>query len=257
VLAEAVKLAGALTRRTLLHIPYPQRLCRKVVVACTAVGVSCDKSEEGPLLSSFRGVQREFSQNADGTYHFAFSLPHQERQEQRDEDGKVTGYFAFVDKSGEEFSLHFDADEEGYQPESDNLPQAPEDTEDVQNAREEFLRYYEQTAKFLSELGSEEDSGSYSSSEEDEYEDEDSSSEEDEDSDESEEEEDEEEEEEEEKSNGRFASHTQRRTNEVFRTRNDNRNRAQRVPSRFVTSRDKTSKFPPRPAAASIFGRRT
>ncbi|XP_066968179.1 cyclin-dependent kinase 11B-like [Macrobrachium rosenbergii] len=165
-----------------------------LVLVTLGAFVTSDKPDDGPLLSTFRGEHREVQRNPDGTYHFSFSLPQQERQEQRDADGKVTGYFAFVDNSGEEFSLHFDADKDGFQPESDGLPEAPEDTADVQNAREQFLQYYEQTARFLEELGSDEDS---SSEEDGEYSDEDSSSEEDSD-------EEEEEEEEEEEDNGRF-----------------------------------------------------
>ncbi|XP_068227463.1 larval cuticle protein 16/17-like [Palaemon carinicauda] len=160
-----------------------------VVLVSLSAFVSSDKPADGPLLSTFRGEQRDVQHNADGTYQFSFSLPQQERQEQRDEDGKVTGYYAFVDNSGEEFSLHFDADEGGFQPESDGLPEAPVDTEDVQKAREQFLQYYEQTARFLEALGSDEDSES--SEEDSEYSDEDSSSEEDSDSDEDSEEEEE------------------------------------------------------------------
>ncbi|XP_064106599.1 YTH domain-containing protein 1-like isoform X2 [Macrobrachium nipponense] len=155
---------------------------------------------EGPLLSTFKGVNREFIQNTDGTYHFSFSLPQQDRYENRDADGKVTGSFSFVDNSGEEISVKYDADDKGFRPESDALPEIPEDTDDVQSAREQFLRYYEQTKKFLENLGSDEDSDDSSSSEEsDEYDDndeEDESDEED-DSDEDSDEEDSEEEEEE------------------------------------------------------------
>ncbi|XP_063590796.1 uncharacterized protein LOC134767654 isoform X1 [Penaeus indicus] len=159
---------------------------------------------EGPLLSTFKAVHQDLRQNADGTYEFSFSLPQQSRSEQRDADGKVTGAFAFVDPEGEEVSVNFDADDEGYKPESDALPQAPEDTDDVQSARDEFLKYYEETVKYLEALASDEedDDDDSSSSEEDDYDD--SSSEEDsdedsdeEDSDEEEEEDDDEEEEEE------------------------------------------------------------
>lgn len=166
---------------------------------------------EGPLLSTFKAISQNLRQNADGTYEFSFSLPQQSRSEQRDADGKVTGAFAFVDPEGEEVSVNFDADDEGYKPESDALPEAPEDTDDVQNARQEFLKFYEETVKYLEALASDEedDDDDSSSSEEDDYDD-DSSSEEDddddsdEDSDEEEEEEDEEDEEEEDEQPFRF-----------------------------------------------------
>lgn len=163
------------------------------VVALIAVSVTAETSSgedqfEGPLLSTFKGIHRELIQHPDGTYRFSFSLPQQNRQESRDADGKVTGSFSFVDNGGKETSVRYDADHEGYRPESDAIPEIPEDTDDVQSAREEFLRFYEQTVKFLEELGSDEDdSDSSSSSEEsDEYDyedDEDDSSEEDDDDD--------------------------------------------------------------------------
>ncbi|KAK7086316.1 hypothetical protein SK128_016266 [Halocaridina rubra] len=133
-----------------------------------------EEQYEGPLLSTFQGVHRELYQHPDGVYRFSFSLPQQDRYEHRDADGKVSGSFSFVDKSGEEFSVKYDADDEGFRAESDALPEVPEDTDDVQSAREEFLKYYEQTVKFLKDLGSDEgsdedDDSSSSSEESDEY----------------------------------------------------------------------------------------
>lgn len=63
--------------------------------------------------------------------------------------------------------------------------QAPEDTPDVAQAREQFLKYYDQTAKYLAELASDEDDSSSSEEsdeEDDESSEEDSSEEDDEDS---------------------------------------------------------------------------
>ena len=40
-------------------------------------------------LSTFKSSQNQLVRGPDGTYSFAFSLPQQERTEQRDENGKV------------------------------------------------------------------------------------------------------------------------------------------------------------------------
>ncbi|XP_071546860.1 larval cuticle protein 1-like isoform X2 [Panulirus ornatus] len=120
----------------------------------------------------------DFSDESDGNYVFSFSLPDQERVENRDAFGKVTGSFSFVDKAGQAVSVQFDADENGYRPLSDALPQAPLDTNDVALARQQFLRYYENRAKFLEEVNSDESNSYEDSFESDE---DDSSSEEDDD----------------------------------------------------------------------------
>ncbi|XP_050712101.1 high mobility group nucleosome-binding domain-containing protein 5-like [Eriocheir sinensis] len=150
------------------------------------------------LLSTFRSSQNELLRGPDGTYRFAFSLPQQERTEQRDENGKVTGSYAFVDPVGEEVSVRYTADHDGFRAESDALPKAPEDTPDVAAARATFLNYYDRTAKLLEALNEEEDysydDDESSSSESDSS----SSSQEDDDEESNEEEEDEDEEEEEE-----------------------------------------------------------
>ncbi|XP_069957898.1 uncharacterized protein [Cherax quadricarinatus] len=119
-----------------------------------------------PVLSTYTRSNYQVVHNPDGTYYFAFSLPQQSRSEERNSDGKVSGSYAFVDNAGEEVSLRYDADHEGFRAESDALPQVPEDTDEVAKAREEFLRYYEQFSSFLKMLGSDEE-GEEESSEED------------------------------------------------------------------------------------------
>ncbi|KAG7154698.1 Cuticle protein 6-like 7, partial [Homarus americanus] len=103
----------------------------QVVVATLLVGrssagvlpVSLSEYQDLPRLSTFQDVHHQVSHNPDGTYHFSFSLPQQSRAEERDADGKVTGSFAFVDPVGKEVSVRYDADDEGFRPESDALPQ--------------------------------------------------------------------------------------------------------------------------------------
>ncbi|XP_076031989.1 uncharacterized protein LOC143019898 [Oratosquilla oratoria] len=120
-----------------------------------------DDSEElvGPLLSTFQGVQHEVQHHGnDGVYKFFFTLPQQERAEERDTYGKVIGSFAFVDPYGQETSVNFDAGEDGYLPQSDALPQVPVDTDEVQQARLQFLESYQRFAEYLEDLHSDEDS---------------------------------------------------------------------------------------------------
>ncbi|XP_076031992.1 uncharacterized protein LOC143019900 [Oratosquilla oratoria] len=120
-----------------------------------------DDSEElvGPLLSTFQGVQHEVQHHGnDGVYKFFFTLPQQERAEERDTYGKVIGSFAFVDPYGQETSVNFDAGEDGYLPQSDALPQAPDYTDEVQQARLQFLESYHRFAEYLEDLHSDEDS---------------------------------------------------------------------------------------------------
>ncbi|KAK8376913.1 hypothetical protein O3P69_010094 [Scylla paramamosain] len=155
---------------------------------------------EGPLLSTFKEITQRESRGPLGSYQFSFSLPQQERFEHRDEQGKVTGTYTFVDKIGNEVSVNYDADHSGFRARSDSLPQPPQDTPDVAKAKEEFLRHYQRTAQLLKVFDEEESSESSEEDDDDESEsDEDSSSsEEGEDSDEDEEDDDEEEEDEEE-----------------------------------------------------------
>ncbi|XP_071546862.1 pupal cuticle protein Edg-78E-like [Panulirus ornatus] len=148
--------------------------------ASSAAALPTDDLDDVPLLSTFRQNHHDVSHNPDGTYVFSFSLPQQERAEERDAFGKVTGAFAFVDKTGQEVSVHFDADEDGYHPESDALPQAPHYTDEVAIARDLFLKFYGQRVEFLSEVASDE----FESSEESDEDSDESSEESDEDSDE-------------------------------------------------------------------------
>ncbi|XP_045120950.1 zinc finger and BTB domain-containing protein 47-like [Portunus trituberculatus] len=160
---------------------------------------------EGPLLSTFKEITHRESRGPLGSYQFSFSLPQQERFEHRDEQGKVTGTYTFVDKIGNEVSVNYDADHSGFRARSDSLPQPPQDTPDVAKAKEEFLRHYQRTAQLLKLVDEKDDSESSEEDDDDESEsDEDSSSSEededsDEDSDEDEEEDDDDEEEEEDK----------------------------------------------------------
>ncbi|XP_076031997.1 uncharacterized protein LOC143019905 [Oratosquilla oratoria] len=182
------------------------RITRAAVWIVTFVGTSVqDQRYEGPLLSTFREVNNEYEQGSDGAYRFSYSLPDQERHEERNSDGTVTGSYAFVDDTGEEVSVKYVADEDGFRPESDALPQVPEDTDEVKKAREEFFKIYEETLKLLGSSESDEDSeDSDSSDESDDDDDDEESSEE-----ESDEEEEENEVEEEKVSRGQFRSPVQ------------------------------------------------
>ncbi|XP_076032000.1 uncharacterized protein LOC143019909 [Oratosquilla oratoria] len=170
----------------------------------TFVGNSIqDERYEGPLLSTFRKVNNEYEQGSDGAYRFSYSLPQQERHEERNSDGTVTGSYAFVDDAGEEVSVKYVADEDGFRAESDALPQVPEDTDEVKKAREEFFKIYEETLKLLGSSESDEDSEDSDSSDESDDDDEESSEEE------SDEEEEENEEEEEKETRGHFRAPVQ------------------------------------------------
>ncbi|XP_076031999.1 uncharacterized protein LOC143019908 [Oratosquilla oratoria] len=175
-----------------------------ILLIVTFVGNSIqDERYEGPLLSTFRKVNNEYEQGSDGAYRFSYSLPQQERHEERNSDGTVTGSYAFVDDAGEEVSVKYVADEEGFRAESDALPQVPEDTDEVKKAREEFFKIYEETLKLLGSSESDEDSEDSDSSDESDDDDEESSEEE------SDEEEEENEEEEEKETRGHFRAPVQ------------------------------------------------
>merc|ERR1711862_985096 len=111
--------------------------------------------------------------------------------EERTSSGEVSGKYAFVAPEGEEYEFKYSADDEGFHVESDALPEVPEDTDVVKEAKEEFFAAYE---KALELAGSYEYESYEDSSEEDD--DEESSEESDESSEEDSEEEEEEEEEE-------------------------------------------------------------
>ncbi|XP_076031994.1 uncharacterized protein LOC143019902 [Oratosquilla oratoria] len=148
-------------------------MCSLVHTVILAMAVSFCRGDEsaeevvGPLLSTFQGVQHEVQHHeGDGIYKFFFTLPQQERAEERDAYGKVIGSFAFVDPYGQETSVNFDAGEDGYVPQSDALPQPPLDTAEVQKARQEFFASYRRVAEYLDDLHSDEDDSDDESSEE-------------------------------------------------------------------------------------------
>ncbi|XP_050712100.1 uncharacterized protein LOC126996073 [Eriocheir sinensis] len=164
----------------------PVTICVTAVVVAAGwwcLQAAAQSTFKGPLLSSFKGVTQTASQGPQGSYKFSFSLPQQERLEHRDEQGKVTGTYSFVDKVGREVSVTYDADHNGFRARSDALPQPPQDTPDVAKAKEEFLRHYERTARLLRVLEEKEEEEDSQSSEEDEESDENSDEDSDEDED--------------------------------------------------------------------------
>ncbi len=93
-----------------------------------------------------------------------------------DESGVVTGYhylngdpgvrvdggFGFTDEEGRSYDLTFEADENGYRPSADFLPQAPEEPEEIREARANFYSLWEAIAaehQALREEAGEEDGG--------------------------------------------------------------------------------------------------
>ena len=63
-----------------------------VVAQVTTAAYIPTASEEQDVihrLSTFKSAQSQLVRGPDGTYSFSFSLPQQERTEQRDKDGKV------------------------------------------------------------------------------------------------------------------------------------------------------------------------
>ena len=78
-----------------------------VVVVAALAGVTSaayipatpEDSDPMNLLSTFKSSQSQLVRGPDGTYSLSFSLPQQERTEQRDENGKVSNMPDFrVDK---------------------------------------------------------------------------------------------------------------------------------------------------------------
>lgn len=125
---------------------------------------------------------------------FFYLLPTSSRSEQRTASGEVTGEYAFVAPEGDEFEFRYSAGDEGYRVESDALPVAPEDTDEVKRAKEEFFAAYEKALELAGSYEDDEESSEESSEEYGEESDEDSSEESDEDEDSEEDEEEEEEE---------------------------------------------------------------
>nr|XP_045583536.1 nucleolin-like [Procambarus clarkii] len=92
-------------------------------------------------LESFKGFRNDFS-GSGGRYVFLYHVGDSERQEERNDDGEVRGQYAFVAPEGDEYHFKYDADKDGYRVESEALPEAPEDTEDVKRAKEAFFLAY-------------------------------------------------------------------------------------------------------------------
>ncbi|ROT75954.1 early cuticle protein 3 [Penaeus vannamei] len=105
-----------------------------LIVAVAAAAALPDKTyerEDTPKLKSFSSFRNEFTQSGDeGKYFFVYHVGDSERAEERNEDGEVSGHFAFVAPEGDEYEFKYDADKEGYRVESDALPEAPEDTDE-------------------------------------------------------------------------------------------------------------------------------
>jgi len=84
-----------------------------------------------------------------GTYRFGYVVPgHSSRYEVRAEsseekgDFEVEGSYSFIAPNGEKHEFKYEADEDGYEVESESLPRAPEDTPEVIQAREAFFDAY-------------------------------------------------------------------------------------------------------------------
>merc|ERR1719187_1744269 len=88
------------------------------------------------------------------------------QEEEITSSGEVSGKYAFVAPSGEEYEFKYNADEEGYRVESDALPEAPEDTDAVKEAKEEFFAAYEKALELAGSYEYEYDEYSDESSEE-------------------------------------------------------------------------------------------
>jgi len=174
-------------------------LCRPVADS----ELTASQEAEIQYLSNFESYKNDVEHHTgDGTYSFTYHVGNSEREEERTSSGEVSGKYAFVAPEGDEYDFKYNADEEGFRVESDALPEAPEDTDAVKEAKEEFFAAYE---KALEAAGSYEYEYEEDSDESSEESDEDSDEESSEESDESSEEDsDEDEEEEESQSRGYF-----------------------------------------------------
>ncbi|CAL4099037.1 unnamed protein product [Meganyctiphanes norvegica] len=84
-----------------------------------------------------------------GAYKFHYEVPgHSSRVEEyakssEEDDMEIKGNYTFVSPEGIKFEFKYEADyEDGFTVESDALPVAPENTEEVQQARAAFNRAY-------------------------------------------------------------------------------------------------------------------
>ncbi|XP_044580432.1 uncharacterized protein LOC123262308 isoform X1 [Cotesia glomerata] len=97
-------------------------------------------------------------QDSLGQYSFGYSAPGSARSEVGAADGSTRGAFSYVDGSGVVQTAKYTADgENGFRIEASNLPVAPrpvEETPEVQAARLEHIRAYEEAKKNLIAAGS-------------------------------------------------------------------------------------------------------
>ncbi|KAG8039786.1 hypothetical protein G9C98_000515 [Cotesia typhae] len=97
-------------------------------------------------------------QDSLGQYSFGYSAPGSARSEVGAADGSTRGAFSYVDGSGVVQTAKYTADgENGFRIEASNLPVAPrpvEETPEVQAARLEHFRAYEEAKKNLIAAGS-------------------------------------------------------------------------------------------------------
>lgn len=155
-------------------------LCLLVTTVVASVALSsADKTPQRPLyrtLRSFQNFRNDFSSSPGGRYIFVYHVGDSERHEERNEEGEVRGRYSFVAPEGDEYQFKYDADADGYRVESDALPSAPEDTDDVKRAKKEFFEAYQKALELA-----EDDDYEYSEESHEESDEEESSEESDED----------------------------------------------------------------------------
>lgn len=137
-----------------------------VALATLALGAAnpMDREAINPLqLSTFKGYAYDYNLGSNGAYQFFYSVPSSHRHEERSEDGSVRGSYSFVAPEGEEFDFKYQADEEGFKVQSDALPTAPQDTEEVRKAKEIFFEAYRKQLELVSEEEDDDDSDEESS----------------------------------------------------------------------------------------------
>ncbi|XP_069674220.1 endocuticle structural glycoprotein SgAbd-3-like [Periplaneta americana] len=105
----------------------------KVVLLCSLISMvlSAPQSQEPVAILSQNSVV-----NADGSYQFSYESADgtkvqqsgQEKALQGDADGSgqsISGSFTFVGQDGQQYTVNYVADENGFVPQADHLPQAP------------------------------------------------------------------------------------------------------------------------------------
>merc|ERR1711942_120433 len=201
------------SRRQRTPVTSIMQLTFSIVILALAGLASCRPAADSELtasqereiqyLSNFESYRTDVEHHTgDGTYSFTYHVGDSEWEEERTSSGEVSGKYAFVAPEGDEYEFKYSADDEGFHVESDALPEAPEDTDAVKEAKEEFFAAYEKALELAGsyEEDSDEESSEESSeeSDEDDDDDEESSEESSEESDEDDSDEEDEEEEEEE-----------------------------------------------------------